>query len=404
MGCPASHPSRSIYTYKRVVCVCLSAFYRPHDICPLCGAASEWPREQEPSRAAPRAARASMHLREHARACRTTSQRVYVTAEIFKKREKENQHATSQVQYSLPSVKCLLFDLWWEPTLVRMLAGRHLPVRSMTLCFGRRHEGCCSAAAEKNLLRELVDSKQDVIEKMEALLKKTEEQQDSTARELLQTVARHRAVIVNRVLLDSCLRGNRVYDAKQTFTQRYRQFVTTEVMGEDGRFTLVADRIMKKIPDRYQVKGSDIKKELDGLPHHYSKPFHFLQEGIDAGLHVGGDMVTTATMSLLIAVLQQKQMLDESVKATNERGQYLYTIINGNFSTAPLVDNACFLQDGTDAGLYVGGDMVTTATMSLLIAVLQRKQLLEGSVKATNERGQYLYTIVHGHFRNQVVV
>ena len=38
----------------------LSAFYRPHDICPLCGAASEWPREQEPpSRAAPRARRAS---------------------------------------------------------------------------------------------------------------------------------------------------------------------------------------------------------------------------------------------------------------------------------------------------------------------------------------------------------
>ena len=37
----------------------LSAFYRSHDICPLCGAASEWPRELEPSsRAAPRAARA----------------------------------------------------------------------------------------------------------------------------------------------------------------------------------------------------------------------------------------------------------------------------------------------------------------------------------------------------------
>ena len=43
--------------------VCLSSFYRPHDICPLCGAASEWPREQEPSsRAAPRAARATMHI------------------------------------------------------------------------------------------------------------------------------------------------------------------------------------------------------------------------------------------------------------------------------------------------------------------------------------------------------
>ena len=48
--------------------VCLSSFYRPHDICPLCGAASEWPREQEPSsRAAPRA-RASTCTCESTRA------------------------------------------------------------------------------------------------------------------------------------------------------------------------------------------------------------------------------------------------------------------------------------------------------------------------------------------------
>ena len=35
--------SASLYLYKSSVClfVCLSAFYRPHDICPLCGAASE---------------------------------------------------------------------------------------------------------------------------------------------------------------------------------------------------------------------------------------------------------------------------------------------------------------------------------------------------------------------------
>ena len=61
-----------IYTYKRVVCVCLlvcwSAFYRPHDICPLCGAASEWPREREPSsRAAPRARASTCTARARAR-------------------------------------------------------------------------------------------------------------------------------------------------------------------------------------------------------------------------------------------------------------------------------------------------------------------------------------------------
>ena len=68
--------------------------------------------------------------REHARACRTTSQRknrcadafqkqnrtrahavVYVTAEIFKKRGKENQHATSQVQFTVCLLlECLLFQ------------------------------------------------------------------------------------------------------------------------------------------------------------------------------------------------------------------------------------------------------------------------------------------------------
>ena len=66
----------NIYTYKRVVCVyllvcwfvCLSSFYRPHDICPLCGAASEWPREQEPSSRAARRERASPCTCESTRA------------------------------------------------------------------------------------------------------------------------------------------------------------------------------------------------------------------------------------------------------------------------------------------------------------------------------------------------
>ena len=111
--------------------VCLCAFYRPHDICPLCGAACEWPREQEPSsRAAPRRGRKHAQ-REHASACCTTSQRknccadafqkqnrthvhavVYVTAEIFKKREKENRtcHFPSSV-YSFPSLGVFTFRM-----------------------------------------------------------------------------------------------------------------------------------------------------------------------------------------------------------------------------------------------------------------------------------------------------
>ena len=92
--------------------VCLSAFYRPHDICPLCGAASEWPRAGAvaggPARAGKHAlARARAHMPYNfstkkslrwclskTKPCARAHAVVYVTAEIFKKREKENQHAT----------------------------------------------------------------------------------------------------------------------------------------------------------------------------------------------------------------------------------------------------------------------------------------------------------------------
>ena len=127
--------------------VCLSSFYRPHDICPLCGAASECPRAAKPSRAAPRERASACTARARARMPYNFSTKksygdafqkqnrtrahpvVYVTAEIFKKREKENQHATSQVQFTVCLLlECLLFesywivlDLWSEPTLVSSL-------------------------------------------------------------------------------------------------------------------------------------------------------------------------------------------------------------------------------------------------------------------------------------------
>ena len=55
------------------------------------------------------------------------------------------------------------------------------------------------------------------------------------------------------------------------------------MLGEDGLLTIVADRIMQKIPGRYQVKATDVNKELDGLPRQSSKTFHFLQNGTDVG-------------------------------------------------------------------------------------------------------------------------
>ena len=124
-----------VYTYKRVVCVCLSAFYRPHDICPLCGAASEYSESSSSQAVAggpARAARASMHsesTRAHAVQLhnekiaalmpfknKTVRGRACISCRIrnsrdFQKREKENQHATSQVQFTVCLLlECLLFE------------------------------------------------------------------------------------------------------------------------------------------------------------------------------------------------------------------------------------------------------------------------------------------------------
>ena len=128
---PRDSALSGIYTYKRVVCVCLSvclsALYRPHDICPLCGAASESPRAGAvaggPARGQACTARARARMpynfstkKSYADAFQKQNRTrahavVYVTAEIFKKREKENQHATSQVQFTVCLLlECLLFE------------------------------------------------------------------------------------------------------------------------------------------------------------------------------------------------------------------------------------------------------------------------------------------------------
>ena len=77
--------------------VCWSAFYRPHDICPLCGAASEYSERAGAVAGGPARARASMHLREHTRACRTTSQRKNRCADAF---QKQNRTRARMLSYT----------------------------------------------------------------------------------------------------------------------------------------------------------------------------------------------------------------------------------------------------------------------------------------------------------------
>ena len=122
--------------------VCLSAFYRPHDICPLCGAASE--SESRSRRGRPRArgqactARACARMpynfstkKSYADAFQNqncTRAYVYVTAEIFKKREKENQSAIAfswSVYFSNRTESYLIFGRSrpWSALLLECLCS-----------------------------------------------------------------------------------------------------------------------------------------------------------------------------------------------------------------------------------------------------------------------------------------
>ena len=72
--------------------VCWSGFYRPHGICPLCGAASEYSESSQAVAAAPRASGQACPAREHARACRTTSQRKNRCADAFQKQNRKRAY------------------------------------------------------------------------------------------------------------------------------------------------------------------------------------------------------------------------------------------------------------------------------------------------------------------------
>ena len=125
-----------IYTYKRVVCVCLlvvGLLFIGHTTFVHFAALPPSGRESRSRRGRPRARgqactvprarermpynfsrKKSLHwclskTKLYARACCRI-----LTAEIFKKREKENQHATSQVHFTVCLLlECLLFESYW---------------------------------------------------------------------------------------------------------------------------------------------------------------------------------------------------------------------------------------------------------------------------------------------------
>ena len=166
---------------------------------------------------------------------------------------------------------------------------------------------------------ELVASKDELVASLVASKDKLQVQLDNTALELVQTVARKNAGICNRVLLDTGLRSG-PYDPKQPFTVRYDMFKSQEVLTKDGKLSIAAQLFLKEIPQQYQVKPTDLKKEMEGLAHQISKPFHYLQDNLDAGLYVGGDTVTMVTISLLVALLQRELLLLGPIN-TSQTGQ-----------------------------------------------------------------------------------
>ena len=120
-----------IYTYKRVVCVCwfVCLLFIGHTTFVHFAALPPSVRESRSRRGRPRARGQACTARARARMpynfstkksyadafqkqnCTRAHAVVYVTAEIFKKREKANHHATSQVQFTVCLLlECLLFE------------------------------------------------------------------------------------------------------------------------------------------------------------------------------------------------------------------------------------------------------------------------------------------------------
>ena len=110
----------------------LSAFYRPHDICPLCGAGSEWPRAAKPSRPGrPRASGQAHAQREHARMPYNFSTKKSY-ADAFQKQNRTRARMLSY--YSLPSLGVFTFRFVLNRT--SSLVGADLGQLVHCICTG----------------------------------------------------------------------------------------------------------------------------------------------------------------------------------------------------------------------------------------------------------------------------
>ena len=158
-----------------------------------------------------------------------------------------------------------------------------------------------SSGHEVAHLKQLLESKNDVIRSKEDFIKQREDAVATLIREkdvridekemrieqltheVALTVAKYCAVLHNRVLLDLGLRVG--YPKLRTFTKRYEAFLEDDVLSQKRlpsgdlspkRLSSAALEVIQHVLETHGIDQADLEKELSSFLHNASKPLHYL--------------------------------------------------------------------------------------------------------------------------------
>lgn len=154
-----------------------------------------------------------------------------------------------------------------------------------------------------------------------------------SVQETIRELARYRAVIANRVLLELGLRAYHQHCMKKgkfIFTQTWTHFLEHHLQYHKGKGN-VRDTVWESIQAlECDTCWDSVKRELDGLVHNVSVPHHEVLDTDDSGLCIGGKHRSQGcTVAIVMLCLQQLGCFTEDVRYLDENGQDLFLLSAG---------------------------------------------------------------------------
>jgi hypothetical protein len=127
----------------------------------------------------------------------------------------------------------------------------------------------------------------------------------------------------SRILMEnSC----RLYAGKKsltfnTFSDRYEHFKDNEVLANSKLSAASSTYLQELAACKIDADPTQVMRELKGMMHILSRPFHVFPLSLDKGAYIGGDSLVSATLATCLLHLQKLNCCDYDVTVIDAQGK-----------------------------------------------------------------------------------